>query len=86
MNYKVVIDKKVLKKLEKISDPHYKALKDSILALEAEPRPFGVLKLKGRSGYRIRVGNYRVIYEIEDSIKIVEILDVGHRGDIYEGS
>jgi mRNA interferase RelE/StbE len=47
--------------------------------------PNGSIKLKGRAGYRIRVGNYRVIYEIEDSIKIVEVLDVGHRGEIYEG-
>ena len=84
MNYQVVIDKKVLKKLEKISEPHYKALKDSILALEAEPRPFGVLKLKGRSGYRIRVGNYRVIYEINDDLKLVTIIFIAHRSKVYE--
>jgi mRNA interferase RelE/StbE len=85
MSYQVKIDKKVLKRLEKIAEPFYKSLKDSILELGNEPRPNGSIKLKGRVGYRIRVGNYRVIYEIEDSIKIVEVLDVGHRGEIYEG-
>jgi mRNA interferase RelE/StbE len=85
MSYQVKIDRKVLKRLEKIPEPFYKSLKDSILELGDEPRPNGYIKLKGRAGYRIRVGNYRVIYEIEDSIKIVEVLDVGHRGDIYEG-
>jgi mRNA interferase RelE/StbE len=85
MSYQVKIDRKVLKRLEKILEPFYKSLKDSILELGDEPRPNGSIKLKGRAGYRIRVGNYRVIYEIEDSIKIVEVLDVGHRGDIYEG-
>ena len=85
MSYQVKIDKKVLKRLEKIPEPFYKSIKDSILGLGNEPRPNGSIKLKGRVGYRIRVGNYQVIYEIEDSIKIVEVLDVGHRGEIYEG-
>ncbi len=40
-------------------------------------------KLTGREGWRIRVGQYRVIYEIEDVIRVVTVLDVGHRRDIY---
>ena len=49
-----------------------------------QPRPMGNKKLKGRDSYRIRVGNYRVIYEIFDNILTVEVIDLGHRKDIYE--
>jgi mRNA interferase RelE/StbE len=43
-----------------------------------------VRKLQGRDGYRIRVGDYRIIYKIEDDVLIVLVIDVGHRRDIYE--
>ena len=48
------------------------------------PRPQGYKKLKGRKGYRIRVGNYRVIYEIFDDILLIDVIDLGHRQEIYE--
>jgi mRNA interferase RelE/StbE len=48
------------------------------------PRPHGVKKLKGRDGYRIRVGNYRIIYEVYDDQLIIDIIAIGHRKDIYE--
>jgi mRNA interferase RelE/StbE len=62
-----------------IANPILIAIKD----LAQTPRPQGYKKLKGRSGYRIRVGDYRVIYEIEDEILIIQVVDVGHRKDIY---
>ena len=46
-------------------------------------RPIGYKKLKGREAYRIRVGNYRIIYEIVDFELIVTIITLGHRKDIY---
>jgi len=52
--------------------------------LEENPRPPGSKKLKGRAGYRLRIGDYRVIYEIEDNILRVIVIDVGHRKDIYQ--
>ncbi|WP_460694625.1 type II toxin-antitoxin system RelE family toxin [Mucilaginibacter puniceus] len=54
------------------------------MQLSSDPRPNGYRKLKGRDGYRIRVGNYRVIYEIFDNILTVDIITLGHRKDIYE--
>ena len=48
------------------------------------PRPQGCKKLKGRKGYRIRVGYYRVIYEIIDDVLLIDVVDLGHRKDIYE--
>ncbi len=54
-----------------------------MLDLEINPRPFGYIKLKGRDAYRIRVGNYRIIYEIHDAILKVIIIEAGDRKDIY---
>lgn len=53
-------------------------------ALRAEPRPPGCLKLKGReNAYRLRVGDYRIIYRIEDAVLVVLVIQVGHRRDVY---
>lgn len=61
----------------------YDKVKNSICELGDEPRPEGCRKLTGRDGWRIRVGNHRVIYEIDDTNRIVTILHIGHRRDIY---
>jgi mRNA interferase RelE/StbE len=81
--YKVRIARKVQKKLSNISEPDYSKLKTSILDLGKNPRPYGYRKLKDRNSYRIRIGNYRVIYEIHDYILLVDVIDLGHRKDIY---
>jgi len=84
MPYQVRISKKALKVLEKIRDPDYSRIKNAIYSLANDPRPHGYKKLKGRNGYRIRIGNYRVIYEVLDSILLVDVLNLGDRKDIYE--
>jgi mRNA interferase RelE/StbE len=56
----------------------------AIEGLEVNARPAGYIKLKGRDGYRIRSGNYRIIYDIIDNELIVDIIKLGHRKDIYE--
>lgn len=47
------------------------------------PRPSGCLKLTGRNGWRIRGGDYRIIYEIDDKQEMVTVLHIGHRRDVY---
>lgn len=84
MSYKITVTRKAIKALEKISEPHYSQIKTSIYQLAEDPRPIGCKKLKGRDGYRIRVGNYRIIYEIFDQILTIDIIAVGHRKDIYD--
>ncbi len=81
--YKVRIEKKVAKKLEKIPPPYYNKIKTAILDLANDPRPNGCKKLKGRDGYRIRIADYRVIYEVVDNVLYVNVLDLGSRGSIY---
>lgn len=82
--YQLVFEKQVEKQLNKIPEPDYSRIKKAILGLSENPRPMGCKKLKGRVGYRIRQGNYRVIYDIDDIILIVYILAAGHRKDVYE--
>ena len=55
----------------------------TISALSQEPRPSGSRKPSGRDGWRLRVGNYRVIYDIDDDEMTVTVLQVGHRRDVY---
>ncbi len=84
MTYTIEFRNKVLKTLIKINEPHYSAIKKQIYDLVDNPRPQGCRKLKGRKGYRIRVGDYRIIYDIFDSILLIEVIDLGHRKEIYE--
>jgi len=84
MVYQVRLKKRAIKALEKINDPYYTNIKQAIYALADDPRPAGFKKLKGRDGYRIRVADYRIIYDIFDDSLIIEIVDLGHRKNIYE--
>lgn len=83
LKYSVVITQSVRKFLKKIPDKLADRLESEMMNLEINPRPFGYIKLKGRDAYRIRVGNYRIIYEIEDKILKVTVIDAGDRKDIY---
>lgn len=56
---------------------------DAIRALADDPRPLGSRKLVGRDSYRIRVGDYRVIYLMDDGEIVVTVLGVGHRREVY---
>jgi mRNA interferase RelE/StbE len=55
----------------------------AIAALAENPRPVGCRKLSGKDKYRIRCGDYRVVYSVEDVILVVTIAKVGHRSDVY---
>ena len=84
MAYQVTLKKRALKALENINEPYYSNIKKAIYALEDNPRPYGYKKLKGRDGYRIAVAHYRIIYDIFDAILLVDVIDLGHRKDIYD--
>lgn len=82
--YELQYKKKAIKALAQINEPYYSAILVAIDGLTENPRPIGYKKLTGRNGYRIRVGSYRIIYDIFDTKLIVEIVNLGSRGDIYE--
>jgi len=82
--YQVVIEKQAQKQLAKISPPDYTKVVTALKELASNPRPHGYKKLKGRPGYRVRVGDYRIIYLIEDNILTVFVLTIGNRRDVYD--
>ena len=82
--YTAVLSKKAQKKLDKLSDNIAEPILDAIGNLEENPRPQGYKKLKARDGYRIRVGDYRIIYNIFELQLIIDIITLGHRKDVYE--
>ena len=84
MAYAVNFTKQALKDLQRINEPVHTKIRRAIRSLAEDPRPNGCKKLKGREGYRIRIGNYRVIYEIFDDILLVEIVNLGDRKDVYD--
>ncbi|HAP01228.1 MAG TPA: type II toxin-antitoxin system mRNA interferase toxin, RelE/StbE family [Bacteroidetes bacterium] len=82
--YKIFITSTAQHQLDKLPENVSMILIETISKLSNNPRPFGCKKLKGRNGYRIRKGDFRIIYEITDRILLVEIIAVGHRKNIYE--
>lgn len=83
MSYQLQVLRRAQKELARLPKNEYQRVRDAIGALADDPRPSGCKKLTGREGWRIRVGRYRVLYEIADVIRIVTVLDIGHRRDIY---
>lgn len=83
MSYAVLILRRAQKELADLPTGIYDRVKEAVKHLGEIPRPTGCQKLTGREGWRIRVGDYRIIYEIDDPQRTVTILHVGHRRDIY---
>lgn len=85
--YKVNISKRAEKDLDRIRDRALlRRLIERIEALGVEPRPAGVRKIMGSEmDYRIRIGDYRVIYQIDDASREILVCGAGHRKDIYRG-
>jgi len=82
--YNVILNKQILKALDKINVTYLPSIKKAINDLSQNPRPFGCVKLTGSENhYRIRIGIYRVIYSIKDDILTVEVIKIDHRKNIY---
>ena len=84
MNYKIFIERSAQKALSKVPVRDQNRMIESIQNLSDNPRPSNAKKLTARSGWRIRIGNYRVIFEIEDDRLIITVISIGHRKDIYK--
>ncbi len=81
--YKVYFRASVEKDLKTIPKKDTKKILHRITLLTEEPRPTGCEKLTGRERYRLRQGNYRIVYSIQDNELTVWIVKIGHRKDIY---
>lgn len=83
VSYKIVLGARAEKEPRKLARPIRLRVANAIDALGRNPRPSAARKMVGSGGYRLRVGDYRVIYEIEDNIVAVYIIKIGHRREIY---
>ena len=82
-SYKILIKPSAVKELKKISNPDFDRTTERIRKLFLDPRPKGCEKLSHQEKYRIRQGNYRIIYLVDDAKQEIIIYKIGHRRDIY---
>ncbi|MGH2602994.1 MAG: type II toxin-antitoxin system RelE family toxin [Dehalococcoidia bacterium] len=82
-SYKLLIKRSAAKELEGLPPKVRRRVARKIEALSATPRPQGVEKLSGQEKYRSRLGDYRVLYSIDDGAQIVTVVKIGHRRDVY---
>lgn len=83
-NYSIEVSSTAEKQLRKLSQKDQINVLKRIQELSSEPRPNRSRKLRGQDNiYRVRVGNYRILYSIENKLLIIIILKVGHRRDVY---
>ncbi|HRQ38873.1 MAG TPA: type II toxin-antitoxin system RelE/ParE family toxin [Chloroflexota bacterium] len=81
--YEIKVRGQARKQILRIPPPHFERIHTSIAALAQQPRPADAKKLSGQTGYRIRVGDYRVLYEIDDDANRVTVYRVKHRREVY---
>jgi mRNA interferase RelE/StbE len=82
--YRVSLRRSVLKKdLARIPKEDVRRIIAAIRSLAGDPRPHGVQKLSGQERYRIRQGNYRIVYSVQDEERSVWVVRVGHRREVY---
>lgn len=86
MKYTLVFTRSAEKELDQLTGGNLKKVIRKLNELESDPRPPGCLKLKGseENMWRVRAGDYRILYVIEDVLRIVDIRRIGHRSDVYD--
>jgi mRNA interferase RelE/StbE len=83
MSYEVLILPRAVKEIARLPASAQTRIRISLGQLGQRPRGPGCKKLTGRDGFRTRVGDYRIVYEVSDDDRTVTILHVGHRRDVY---
>ena len=83
MSFRIIVPNSVRKQLEALPSDVEDRLLQSLVELSDEPLPRGSLKLQGRDGWRIRIGDYRIIYEIHTHDRTIVVLTIGHRRELY---
>lgn len=83
VNYQVEIESRARREFLRLPPDVQERIVDAIDDLVMNPRPPGAKRLVGRDGYRLRQGDYRILYTVEDDIRVVRVYRIGHRRDIY---
>ena len=82
-SYDLVVKKSAERELRALPKPDLRRVTERIRALSHNPRPPGCEKLSGHDQYRIRQGDYRIVYAIDDAAHIVTLVKIGHRREVY---
>lgn len=83
MAYKIFLKRSAEKELNNLPEKLHDRIVKRLYSLQVTPRPNNAKKLRGREGYRIRVGDYRVLYVVDEKQKRIEVYSVAHRKDVY---
>ena len=82
--YRIELRPAAVRALRKMDPQVRPRIQGAIALLSEDPRPPASRALRGRPGFRVRVGDYRIIYTIEDDVLLVVVVTLGHRRDVYE--
>ena len=82
--YRIELRPAAIRALRKIHPEDKERIQGAIALLGQDPRPPKAIALSGRPGYRVRVGDYRIIYTIQDDVLVVVVVSLGHRRDVYQ--
>jgi mRNA interferase RelE/StbE len=84
VTYRIELRPAAVRALRKLDPPARSRIQGVIALLGRDPRPPACIPLKGRPGYRVRVGDYRVLYTVQDEVLVVVVVTLGNRRDVYE--
>jgi mRNA interferase RelE/StbE len=82
-SYSLVLKRSAERELRKVPKEDLRRVTERIRGLARNPRPFGNEKLSGQERYRVRQGDYRIVYAVDDEKRIVEVVKIGHRREVY---
>lgn len=82
-SYRIEVRPSALRALRKIDPDARPRIEGAIALLAQDPRPPASRPLRGRPGYRVRVGDYRILYTIDDDVLLIVVVTLGHRRDVY---
>jgi len=81
--YEIEFRPAALRELREIDRSTQPRIRGAIALLAQDPRPPASRQLRGRDGYRLRVGDYRIIYTIDDGVLLIVVVTIGHRREVY---
>lgn len=83
MTYQVIIKNRASKDLQSLPKPIQLLISGAIQKLAVDPHPPTARKLINRPGYRVRIGDYRIIYTVQNEILMINVIRIGHRREVY---
>lgn len=83
-NYRIELRPAAVRALREIDPRNRQRVQGAIALLAQDPRPPAARALRGRAGFRVRVGDYRILYTVADDVLLVVVLTLGHRREVYE--